>query len=191
MPLRFALCALIAALALAACDPVPTGPTQVAVLGGSVHVAAPPGYCIDTDATRAAADAAVVLIGRCTATGTVSAALLTVTIGRPASGGVMTAAPQALANFFASAAGRAALARDGVADHVLVQETVATPDTLLLHLTDITAGDYWRAIAALNGRLVTISASGALGAPLTPEQGRRLVEATLRALHKANPPQTG
>lgn len=181
---------LMAALMLAACDPVPTGPTQVAVLNGAVHVAAPPGYCIDTDATRVAANAAVVLIGRCTASGIVSAALVSVTIGRPASAGVMLAAPQVLASYFASAAGRKALARDGVAGHVLLQDTVTTKDWLLLHLIDISAGDYWRAIAGMNGRLVTVSASGAIGAPLTPDQGRRLVEATLRALLRANPAKT-
>ena len=69
-------------------------------------------------------------------------------------------------------------------------DTVTTKDWLLLHLIDISAGDYWRAIAGMNGRLVTVSASGAIGAPLTPDQGRRLVEATLRALLRANPAKT-
>ena len=180
---------LLAALVLAACDlanPL-SGPRQVSVLNGSVHVGAPNGYCISPSASQQAADTAVVLIGRCTAEGSVQAALVTVTIGKPASAGVMLAGTDALAAFFASPAGRRALSRDGHVNDVGVVQTVAKRDALLLHLLDRVAGDYWRAITGLNGRLVTVSASGAAGAPLTAAQGRKLVEDTLAALHQANP----
>ena len=59
--------------------------------------------------------------------------------------------------------------------------------TLLLHLNDAVAGEYWRAIIGIKGRLVTISASGAEGAPLTADAGRQLVDETVAALIRANP----
>src|SRR5690349_526264 len=119
--LPLALCAL-----LPACDMVPdAGPKQVTVLNGAMQVAAPPGYCVDPEASQGSSDTVVVLIGRCTAEGFVQAALVTVTIGKSASGGVMVAGPDVLANFFASVPGRRALARDGQAAHVLVTENVA------------------------------------------------------------------
>lgn len=184
---------LAAFLLLAACDLASTlsGPRQVSVLNGAVHVAAPYGYCIDTQASQVAADTAVVLIGRCTAAGQVAAALVSVTIGKSASAGVMLAGPAVLGQYFASTPGRRALARDGKPGHVLVVATVADQDILFLHLVDLAAGDYWRAITGLHGRLVTVSASGAQGAPLTPDEGRRLVADTVRALKAANPPAAG
>ena len=178
-----------AALLLAACDlanPL-SGPRQVSVLNGTVHVGAPNGYCISPSASHQAANTAVVLIGRCTAEGRVQAALVTVTIGRPASAGVMLAGPKALAAFFASPAGRRALSRDGRVNDVGVVQTVATADALFLRVLDRVAGDYWRAITGLNGRLVTVSATGAAGAPLSAVQGRKLLEDTLAALRQANP----
>ena len=184
---------MAALLVLAACDlaSTPSGPKQVSVLRGQFHVAAPNGYCIDPQASQAAADTAVVLIGRCTAAGQVAAALVTVTIGRSASAGVMLADPAVLGQYFASAEGRRALARDGNPAHVQVMATEADQDILFLHLIDVTAGDYWRAIAGLRGRLVTVSASGAAGAPLTPAEARNLVADTVRALKSANPPLAG
>ena len=181
---------LLALMALAACDLASTlsGPKQVSVLNGQIHVAAPSGYCIDSQASKVAADTAVVLIGRCTAAGQVAAALVTVTIGKSASAGVMLAGPAVLGQYLASTPGRKALARDGKPAHVLVVATVAEQDTLFLHLNDLAAGDYWRAIIGVRGRLVTVSASGAQGAPLTPDQGRKLVQDTVQALKSGNLP---
>jgi hypothetical protein len=191
--IRCCCSALALALLLPACDLGATlsGPKQVSVLNGAISVAAPPGYCVDPEASQAAADTVVVLIGRCTANGLVQAALVTVTIGRSASAGVMLAGPAVLGQYFASTPGRRALARDGDPAHVLVVATRADQDVLYLHLIDITAGDYWRAITGLQGRLVTVSASGAQGAPLTPEEGRRLVADTIRALKAVNAPAAG
>lgn len=183
------LLALCAALTLSACDAVNplSGPKQVSVLGGSLQVGAPNGYCISPAASQQAANTAVVLIGRCTAEGRVQAALVTVTIGRPASAGVMLAGTQALAAYFASPAGRKALSRDGRLNDVGVIQTVSTENAVLLHVLDRVAGDYWRAVTGLNGRLVTVSANATERAPLTAAQGRKLVEDTLFALHQANP----
>ena len=185
--------ALTSLVVLMACDATTNspGPKQVTVLGGTLQINAPAGYCIDAAASRELGGGAVVLIGRCTPAGLVAAALVTVTIGKPASGGVMLAGPQVLAGFLASEKGRRALSRDGVADHVLVVQSQTKGDALLLHLIDLAAGEYWRAITAIGGRLITISASGAAGVPLTPAEGKDLVQATLRLLHPTNPAAAG
>ena len=79
------------------------------------------------------------------------------------------------------------LSRDGVAGHVVVLQALAAKGALLLHVKDQTAGEYWRAITAIKGRLVTISASGAEGAPLTSDQGLKLVRGMVEMLDKRNP----
>ena len=181
--------ALAAGTALVACDAaVPGGGLhETTVLHGGLKIAAPAGYCIDPKASVARGDAIVVLMGRCTAQGGVAAALVTMSVGAPASAGVLLAGPDALAKFFSSAAGRRVLARDGVAGHVVVMQALVDDGSLLLHVNDQTAGEYWRAITAIKGRLVTISASGADGAPLTPPQGLKLVQDEMALLANRNP----
>lgn len=174
-------------LAMAACDVTGGSPHQVAVLGGDITVKAPTFYCVSEGSSRSSADTAVVLIGRCAENGRVAAALVTVTIGRFASGGVMLAGAEKLREFLRSPAGRKALSRTGRAGDVAVLQSGVVDGTLMLHLNDRVAGEYWRAIIGIKGRLVTISASGAEGAPLTPEAGQRLVEETVAALIRANP----
>ena len=101
-------------LALMGCEAVPTGQNlhELAVLDGAITVAAPKGYCIDKDASVSRGAATVLLIGRCNDQGQVAAAVVTLTIGGPASAGVLAAGPQALGEYFASNAGRKVLARD-------------------------------------------------------------------------------
>jgi hypothetical protein len=176
----------VAALVLAACDPL-GGSTQVAVLGGAVTVAAPSGYCVDVEQARQAQDTAVVLIGRCLSSGLVAPAVITVSVGPAGSGGVMVAGGAALTGFFSSADGLALLSRSGKAGDVTLLDSRAAPGALLMHLEDTYLGRYWRAITAVNGRLVTISATGTGGVALDDAASLRAVEAALRALQAANP----
>lgn len=181
--------AVLVLLALAGCDDMVTGVGlhETKVLGGALTIAAPAGYCIDPKASVTRGTAVVALIGRCTARGGVAAAVVTVTVGPAASAGVLVAGPAALAKFLTSTQGRRLLARDGVAGHVVVTETRIGNGALFLHVKDRSAGEYWRAILALKGRLVTVSASGTAGAPLTPVQGLSLVQSVVSILDKRNP----
>jgi hypothetical protein len=181
--------AVLVLLALAGCDDMVTGAGlhETKVLGGALTIAAPAGYCIDPKASVTRGTAVVALIGRCTARGGVAAAVVTVTVGPAASAGVLVAGPAALAKFLTSTQGRRLLARDGVAGHVVVTETRIGNGALFLHVKDRSAGEYWRAILALKGRLVTVSASGTAGAPLTPVQGLSLVQSVVSILDKRNP----
>lgn len=174
-------------LLLISCD-LPGGARQdITVLNGEITVRAPQFYCVDLESSRGGDDTAVVLIGRCTENGHVAAALVTVTLGRFASGGVMLAGAEPLRQFLGSTAGRRAMARSGRAQDLAVLQSGVVDGTLLLHLKDAMVGEYWRAVIGVRGRLVTVSALGPEGVPLPPEEGRNLVEETVAALIKANP----
>ncbi len=181
---------LVAALGLlAGCQPgsMPGTSRQVQVLGGAVAIGLPQDYCINRAAGREGPDSAVIVMGRCSSAATVAPALVTVTVGQAGSAGVMTAGPAALAQFFASPAGRATLSRDGQAADIRILEALSAGSAFLLHLDDRQQGEYWRAITGLRGRLVTVSATGAPGVPLDPAAGRRLIDRVLANLQSANP----
>lgn len=163
------------------------GVHQLNVLEGTVKIRAPRGYCIDKNASASLGPAIVVLIGRCAAWYPVAPAVVTLTIGAPASAGVLQEGPDVLARYFASEPGRGVLARDGDPTHVEVIETRIADQALLLHVRDLLTGEYWRAITAIKGRLVTISASGVEGAPLASDRGLKLVEDTMQLLVNRNP----
>jgi len=185
---RLAL-AMFAAFGLAAC--VTGGLTAVSVLNGAVTVAAPSGYCVSADQVQQTEDTAVVLIGRCLASGLVAPAVISVSVGPAGSGGVMVAGDAALASFFAGRDGLSLLARSGKAKDVALIETRSVPGALLIHLKDTSLGSYWRAVTALNGRLVTISATGTGtgtgGVALVETASLAAVRQTLAVLQAANP----
>jgi hypothetical protein len=169
-------------LALAACSDLPAvsmanglgffgrAPEKIPVVGRSVVVAGPPGYCVDPRATHDSAVGAFVLLGSCasianTATRPAPAnpAVLTASVSTDIGADVSGAISQ-LGTYVRSDAGRAALARDGRAASVRILKTRWIADTFLLKARDDSrrsgaglAPDYWRALFALNGKLMTLS----------------------------------
>ncbi len=182
-----ALC-LAALVALSGCQIEPGfgGARTASVLGGAIQVGVPAGYCIDGGASRETRTGAVILMGRCTNEVKAVPALVSVSIGQGGSAGVMTAGGPALAAFFGSKQGRATLSRDGRASDIRVIEALGAGDAFLLHLQDRSMGEYWRAVIGLKGRLVTISATGTPDLPLAAKDGRRVLDATLDAMRRAN-----
>jgi hypothetical protein len=176
---------MLTGLALAACQ-VAGGARQAPVLGGAFIMGLPAGYCIDRSASREAAETAVVIMGRCDSAVSAVPAIVTATVGRSGSAGVMTASPAQLAAFFATPEGRATLSRDGKARDVRLISALTSGTALLLHLADRRQGEYWRAFVGARGRLVSISASGTPGVPLPPEAGRQVLDAFVAALASAN-----
>lgn len=156
------------------------------VLGGALQVGVPPGYCIDRAASRETRDSAVVIMGRCADNVQAEPAVVTVAVGQPGTAGAMAAGGRALADFFTSRQGRATLARNGRADGVRVIEALSAGEAFLLHLDDAGAGDYWRAVLGVSGRLITVSVSGSPDQPLAPAAGRKVLDRTLIALRRAN-----
>ncbi len=178
------------ALLLAACVPIDGGSSGVqsaSILDGAMTVTAPRGYCIDRAASQVTAEAAVMIIGRCSDTGSVPPAAITATIGGAGSGSVMAAGTELVAAFFTSAEGRATLSRDGQADAVTVQEVATAEGAVLLHLTDAAVGEYWRAVFGLRGRLVTLAVTPPEGQPLSVAQGKALLLRAIATLRAANP----
>jgi hypothetical protein len=179
---------LIPALLCAACVPVGGGggalPRSADFLNGDLRVAAPQGYCIDTRASHETGDGAVVLMGRCSESSAAAPGLITLTAGAPGSSDALKAGGRALTDYFTSAAGRAALARDGRASSVRVKMVSVADGALVLNVSDRTAGDYWRAILGVKGRLVSISVTAPGGGAL-PE-GRAMLDKAVAAFRAAN-----
>lgn len=164
-------------------------PQKVALSGGQIVIAGPPGYCIDPRSTTDTETGAFALLGSCAsiansrhAPAPQIPAVLTASVS-PGQSGISTDKPGRLKAFLTSRKGRAALARDGNPASVTVLATNSADGVLYLHLRDTSANnpgdlksDYWRAVFTENGRMVTVTISGFLGGPLTP----KMAFATLR-----------
>ena len=160
----------------------------ISVLGGAMTVAAPSGYCVDKRSARSQVDGAVVLMGRCNGGSNHPAAVISVTIGEAGSAGIVADGGTALAAFFQTSGGRAALSRTDSADSVKIVQAASSDGVFALRIVEAGVGDYWRAIFGLSGRLVTLSVQGPTGSKLDPVTGRALLAASLAAMRKANPP---
>lgn len=181
--------ALACGLALAACVAAP-GPSALppgrALVMDGVSIVPPRGYCIDPGSRRSTETAAVVLMGRCAAGESRSPAVITVTVGRPGTAGIMAAGGAEVARFAASPDGRATLSETGRAADLQLISARGQGQAVILNLADRQLGTYWRALTGLKGHLVSISATGARGTPLAPEEGRAILDAALTALERAN-----
>ena len=203
------IAALAAILTLSACQPgaiggVPAGTSQaMAVSGGTVTVAGPAGYCIDKGPSRDSSAGAFVLLGSCAAlSGSASAAqpdfpaILTATVLPGAPDTELEALFPAMADFFRSDLGRAALSRSGRAEDVSLAQVLSRDGVLYLQLNDKSAvtgqqvePEYWRAILQVRDRIVTLSALGLRDRPLPAAEKRRVLEAFVARVRAANPRQ--
>ena len=181
--------AIIALVGLTACQSLDLIPSKhsISVLDGTVNIAAPNGYCVDTNVSMTGADNAVVLMGRCSAKSNHAPALLTASLGSKGSGDALSHGPVALVSFFNSPAGLTLLSAKSDAQDVQINDSQVQGETLFLLISDKAIGDYWRAISSVQGRLLMLSASGASGFDLAPDDGRALLSKTLLVLQKANP----
>lgn len=177
------------------------GARAMLVSQGAVTVAGPAGYCIDKGTSKDRSSGAFVLLGTCAAlTKTPGAgqpgvpAILTASIlpGAP-KGSRMSESFPATARFFRSQPGRAALSGSGNPDDVSVADVVSRGEVLYLRLTDrsIAAGqtlapEYWRAIMAINGRIVTLSALSLRDRPMPASAKRRILEAFVARMLATN-----
>lgn len=184
--------ALVLALAVAACVPgevAGRAPSpRAAVLGGALVAAVPQGYCFDPSASHAgsAEGGAVMVAGRCSAATAQAPAVISISFGGPGSSEVLKSGGRALSDWFTSRAGRAALARDGRAGSVRVQQTLVADGAFLLLVADRQAGTYWRAVLGLSGHLVTVSVLPPQGEALDPKAARVLLDRTVAVLRAAN-----
>jgi hypothetical protein len=178
-------------------------PLRVTVDGGAVAVTGPSGYCIDRAASRADAAGAFLLLGSCAALGGGRArpetgpAMLTATVANRSSGaGIGPEGFDELIAFFGSEPGRAALSRTGRAETVRLVSAEKRGRAVYLQIEDSAAAPgqtiapvYWRAIVALRGRMVTLSALSNSAAPVSPGDLRNVLEAFVDRMTAANPGQ--
>ena len=179
-----------------------TAPASVKVADGALILTAPKGYCVDKAASRDGKDGAFVLFGSCASLAN------SATVTRPKVAAILTAsalpgAPTAqqfrdsfasMAKFLSSDAGRAALSRSGKAKTLRVRQIVAVGDVLYLRATDTsksTTGEdfepeYWRALFALNGQIVSLSVLGLADMPLEDTAKRGLLEKFVARVKAAN-----
>lgn len=167
-------------------------------------VAGPRGFCVDKTATRETETEAFVLLAACqTLSGEDSddegapkpahPAILTASLA-PGAGTVDEATLDRLAGYFTTDAGHAALARhDGGKTELL--DLNREPGLVLVHARDGVAagsrsvglaGDYWRAVFAAAGTLVTVTVSGFASAPMDAATGQALTRDFVAALSAAN-----
>lgn len=180
-----------AVLLLSACVAGYGAGRKAQVLGGSMQVGLAAGYCIDESSSREGADSLVLLMGRCNAGVTETPALLTLSVGPVGSGAGIGQDNAALAAFFTSDAGRKMLSRDGRARDVQVVQAFDEAGIFTMQVRDRAVGDYWRAVAAIRGRLVMLSVTGTESAPLDAAAGRQLLARAMAELVKANPAPQG
>jgi hypothetical protein len=162
-------------------------PQRLSVAGGAVVVAGPEGYCVDRPASRNAEAGAFVLVASCAALSRKSnaprprvPALLTASVtGAPPAGADLARQVARMKAFFASAEGRAALARDGRAESIEIIQMFARDGAFLIHARDASAGaapalgpEYWRAIFEVNGRMVTASVAAFADRPISDDAGQ-------------------
>ncbi len=183
-------------LILAACGASTTrnAPSKIALPDGTV-VAGAEGWCIDEATTRAGGDTAVVVLGNC------AAIAGDAFLPQPPVPGVVTVSleshPSAmpdgetLQKFFASDAGRAALAVNGKAGSVSVLDTRLEDDLLYLHATDSSAapgasGEVWRALFGMGGRFVAVSFYAPSGDEIDADEGLATLEEQVASLRAAN-----
>jgi len=168
-----------------------SGPPQVAVLGRSINVAGPPGYCVDTEATRESDIEAFVLLVRCRAT-LRPAPVLSATITRLAApANDDRDALRSLTDFLTSVAGRAQLSRSGDPRDVTVHESMFADHAIWLLIED--RGNpgsfdptYWRAILPVADRIVTLSVLAAVEHPMDRGGGLATLRGFVTRMRRAN-----
>jgi hypothetical protein len=175
-------------------------PRTVAVAGGALNLGASQGFCVDQSTLRDDGASAFVLFGNCAAlSGNASdpvpahPVVLTAAVSAGAEVGALSESYPQMTEFFRSDAGRAALSRDGNADTVEVLDISQEDELLLLHLSDsapmggaAVAEAYWRAITAVNGRILSIAVLPLKDRPTDPETQAQILRqfaAQIRALN--------
>lgn len=177
--------------------------STLTLAGGAVIVAGPQGYCVDRSSVSESDAGAFVLLANCRglkkrplAEDDPAKAVLTASIS------ALTATPldpDVLEAFFGSEAGRAALARSGIAEAVTVLDIFAEGSSFVIHAKDTSpnplgplGSEYWRVLTKIDGRIVTMTATPFRSIPMRSETLRRQVLEFASTMTKANEglPQT-
>lgn len=169
--------------------------SYMTVAGGAVTIAGPPGYCIESSATKESEVGAFVLLGSCAAITNSprlakpdTPALLTASVTSQ-KGTTVENSLDRLKSFFESESGRAALSRNGDARSVQVLETLKADGALYLRIRDESPGalpglmnEYWRGVLDVGDRVVTITVATFRKRPLDPAQALQTLQQFARQI---------
>jgi hypothetical protein len=159
--------------------------------GGAVFLQAPPGYCVDTVASRPSRDFAV--LAPCATLGVdapVPDVVGFVTVLTSAEGSGEIAVDEiALRDFLITDGGKSLLSGAGQASDITILSTQAFDDQVMVHFSDQGApplaglqAEEWRAFRNVGGRLVTVGVRGLAAAPLQDGPGAGLLKLVLSGL---------
>jgi len=151
--------------------------TSVPIGDGLMNVRAPQGYCAHRNLGEQKPQEGIVIFEKCRSLfgiGGAGAHDAVLSYSAHLSGVFEDAFDEeAFEAFFASEAGRAALARDGKPSSVDVLDIRHEADRVILHARDRSSGamegmanDYWRIVTVQNSRLVTMSVTARDGAQM-------------------------
>ena len=194
------------ARALAAAKPVGMAglappPREIRIAGSAITVSGPRGFCIDRAATSGEPqEQAVVVLSSCRELGSgflahepEAPAILTAAVAPDGTRLDIVSSADQMRAFFATERGRAALSRESKAATVTVMESFLAEDAYFLRLSDSApfpggdvSRDYWRAILAVDGRVLTASVYGTGGGPLARNDGIRLLRSFVLAIRESS-----
>jgi len=173
----------------------PSGPNAVSLLSGAVIVDAPDGFCLETrppdpkEATRSLFFAAC-------GPGYPHVILSAVTSAQATPGILDEAGAETLARYFESDKGRQTLSRSGKAENVTLHETLIGDHAIVMHLSDTSrtpkadlAPTYWRAVAEVNGHLVTFAVLPFTDYDLPDDVAHDLLDRFVAASQDASAPE--
>jgi len=169
------------------------------VQGDSLTLAAPAGYCVDPASRQDGPNGAFVLWGSCAAIAENPRApqpqyraMLSAAVG-PVSQEPVEKSFRSYERFFRSEAGRAALARSGMARDVRILEVRRKEGLLLMKVSDRSAPSaaqmdavYWREITSFAGHVAALSVLPLAGSDLDDQTQIALLEAFELSIRAAN-----
>jgi hypothetical protein len=183
-------------LVLAGCVPVNTS-GGLPGFGGSaapqgamvsnVALVGPAGFCPLPDTRTSVAGAGFMAFARCDSDGT--GAVLTATVGGPGSAEGVTLTHAAMARYFASAEGSAALRGADSRDQIAVQSVVEYQGAVILSLTRGVQGQTlpaWRAFLRVGDQLVTLTVRARQGQALVADAANTRIRQFVAAVRGAN-----
>lgn len=201
--------ALVALLALGACDPAGvagSGANRVTVMaaGQPVTIVAPAGFCVDKRSTTVSKTGAFVLVSDCGLLGLAAptgkppiGAAMTATVSTEGlgDGGPATQSLAALERYADTPRGRAMVGRSGQSAGVRILQSETKGDVLYLLVEDrgskqpIAGIDkrFWRAFLEVNGRLIALSQIGFQDGGIDDQAGLTLVASFAAAIQAGNP----
>lgn len=186
-------------LAARSFTPLPGPPIRSHELAATdITILGPPGYCIDTTATRDTDAGVFVMMGDCarlyyeTTEAPEISAVLTALVSGPSPIPQQPNTAQ-LERFFLSEAGRAALSTDGQSDTVEIVQTQVKDTVLWLQLEDSSTARpaglsplSWRALLSLQDRLVSLAVTAHLEEPLEDAALQTLLDQFIAEMLTAN-----